>query len=136
MKLKFKSIVFIIIGIILLFPVFIYGAKAFVNFTAVLANLSKELSFIIDIVKFCYKEFFYSTTIMKYVSKLFIGVVGFRFFIGLFFNVYKFGSTHMESSDKKQIRDYKESWRSYAKNKGRLPMNVKSPFVNWGGQQR
>jgi len=135
LKLKFKSIVFIIIGILLLLPVFIYGGKAFVNFTAVIANLSKEISFIIDIAKFSYKEFFYSSGIMKYVAKLFIGVVGFRFFIGLFFDVYRFASISLvkDKQDRRKINNFVNKQRYKLKKKDSLPSNNKRVSTDMGG---
>lgn len=130
MKLKFKSILFIIVGVLLLLPVFIYGSKAFFNFFAVWSTLSNEISFIINIFKFVFNEFFYSSIVMKYITRLFIGVVGFRFFVGLFFDVYRFTNIHFvkDNEDKIKIKKFKEKQKNKLKElKYRKYINTQKP---------
>ena len=103
--MKKSSIIVIVLFIILFVVFFSLAAYAFVNFTVLWASLSTEISFILAIFKYSFSEFFFGTPVMKYITRLLIGIVAFKWFLGLLFNVDRVFKFDYFRGDRKKLFD-------------------------------
>lgn len=141
--MKLRTWIFLIVGVALLLPIIIYAGKAFVNFFAVIGTLNKELSFLIAIYKEVATMFFYSTPTMKYITKFFIGIIGFRFFLSLFLNTARhtsyistFIEKRFDSDDIKTLKAGKDYYKSaFSRDDVGSSFKIGRPSVKWGGQR-